>query len=174
MDLHLKNKVIIVTGGFKGIGKGITLRLAEEGAIPVVLNRSDGADDEFRQDIEQITDSYGTYLIDLNNTDEIAPIVESVMKKYGHIDGVVNNAGRNDNLALETTSWRQFEESLHGNLTHYYELVHQCVPALKASKGSVVNIGSKTALTGQGKTSAYAAAKGAILGLTRELSLIHI
>ena len=83
--------------------------------IPVVLNRSDGADDEFRQDIEQITDSYGTYLIDLNNTDEIAPIVESVMKKYGHIDGVVNNAGRNDNLALETTSWRQFEESLHGN-----------------------------------------------------------
>ena len=154
MDLHLKNKVIIVTGGFKGIGKGITLRLAEEGAIPVVLNRSDGADDEFRQDIEQITDSYGTYLIDLNNTDEIAPIVESVMKKYGHIDGVVNNAGRNDNLALETTSWRQFEESLHGNLTHYYELVHQCVPALKASKGSVVNIGSKTALTGQGKTSA--------------------
>jgi len=168
MDLHLKNKVIIVTGGFKGIGKGITLRLAEEGAIPVVLNRSDGADDEFRQDIEQVTDSYDTYLIDLNNTDEIAPIVESVMKKYGHIDGVVNNAGRNDNLALETTSWRQFEESLHGNLTHYYELVHQRGPALKASKGSVVNIGSKTALTGQGKTSAYAAAKGAILGLTRE------
>ncbi|AUE21094.1 Short chain dehydrogenase [Bifidobacterium breve] len=168
MDLHLKNKVIIVTGGFKGIGKGVTLRLAEEGAIPVVLNRSDGAGDEFRQDIEQVTDSYDTYLIDLNNTDEIAPIVESVMKKYGHIDGVVNNAGRNDNLALETTSWRQFEESLHGNLTHYYELVHQCVPALKASKGSVVNIGSKTALTGQGKTSAYAAAKGAILGLTRE------
>ena len=168
MDLHLKNKVIIVTGGFKGIGKGITLRLAEEGAIPVVLNRSDGADDEFRQDIEQVTDSYDTYLIDLNNTDEIAPIVESVMKKYGHIDGVVNNAGRNDNLALEITSWRQFEESLHGNLTHYYELVHQRGPALKASKGSVVNIGSKTALTGQGKTSAYAAAKGAILGLTRE------
>ncbi len=134
MDLHLKNKVIIVTGGFKGIGKGITLRLAEEGAIPVVLNRSDGADDEFRQDIEQVTDSYDTYLIDLNNTDEIAPIVESVMKKYGHIDGVVNNAGRNDNLALETTSWRQFEESLHGNLTHYYELVHQRGPALKASK----------------------------------------
>ena len=148
MDLHLKDKVIIVTGGFKGIGKGITLRLAEEGAIPVVLNRDDGAGDEFRQDIERITDSYDTYLIDLNNTDDIAPIVKSVMEKHGHIDGVVNNAGRNDNLALETTSWRQFEESIHGNLTHYYELVHQCVPALKASKGSVVNIGSKTALTG--------------------------
>ncbi len=168
MDLHLQDKVMIVTGGFKGIGKGITLRLAEEGAIPVVLNRPDGADEEFRHDIERVTHTYDVHLIDLNDTDGIKPIVESVMSKYGHIDGVVNNAGRNDNLPLETTTWRQFEESLHGNLTHYYELVHQCAAALKASKGSVVNIGSKTALTGQGKTSAYAAAKGAILGLTRE------
>ena len=168
MDLHLQGKVIIVTGGFRGIGKGITLRLAEEGAIPVVLNRPDGIDREFRRDIESITTAYDIHLIDLNDTDGIAPIVESVMAKYGHIDGVVNNAGRNDNLSLETTSWQQFEESLHGNLTHYYELVHQCVPALKGSKGAVVNIGSKTALTGQGKTSAYAAAKGATLGLTRE------
>ena len=139
MDLHLKNKVIIVTGGFKGIGKGITLRLAEEGAIPVVLNRSDGADDEFRQDIEQITDSYGTYLIDLNNTDEIAPIVESVMKKYGHIDGVVNNAGRNDNLALETTSWRQFEESLHG----------QSDPLLRAGSSVRASTQGQQGLSGQ-------------------------
>ena len=154
MDLHLQDKVIIVTGGFKGIGKGIALRLAEEGAIPVVLNRRDGADGEFRRDIENITTVYDVHLIDLNDTDGIAPIVESVIAKYGHIDGVVNNAGRNDNLSLESTPWRQFEESLHGNLTHYYELVHQCVPALKSSKGSVVNIGSKTALTGQGRTSA--------------------
>lgn len=168
MDLHLQDKVIIVTGGFKGIGKGIALRLAEEGAIPVVLNRRDDADGESRRDIENITTVYDVHLIDLNDTDGIAPIVESVIAKYGHIDGVVNNAGRNDNLSLESTPWRQFEESLHGNLTHYYELVHQCVPALKSSKGSVVNIGSKTALTGQGRTSAYAAAKGAILGLTRE------
>lgn len=168
MDLHLKNKVIIVTGGFKGIGKGVTLRLAEEGAIPVVLNRSDGADDEFRQDIEQITDSYDTYLIDLNNTDEIAPIVESVMKKYGHIDGVVNNPAETTTSRSRPRHGVSSRSLFTGNLTHYYELVHQCVPALKASKGSVVNIGSKTALTGQGKTSAYAAAKGAILGLTRE------
>ena len=88
---------------------------------------------------------------------------------------MVNNAGRNDNLELETLEWRDFEKSLHGNLTHYFELVHCCCPYLKESKGSIVNIASKVALTGQGKTTAYAAAKGAILGLTREwaAALVH-
>ena len=168
MDLHLQGKVVIVTGGFKGIGKGIVMELVQEGAIPVILNRDDDKTEEFRQEIEQLTKDYAIYLLDLNDTDKIAPIVEDVHAKYGHIDGIVNNAGRNDNKDLETTSWRDFEESIHGNLTHYYELVHAAVGYLKESKGAVVNISSKTALTGQGKTSAYAAAKGAILGLTRE------
>ena len=168
MDLHLEGKVIIITGGFKGIGKGITLQLAQEGAIPVVINRSDSALEEFKKDIEQYTTEYDVHLLDLNDTDKIAGIVEETYKKYGHIDGIVNNAGKNDNKDLETTTWREFEESIHGNLTHYYELVHAAVPYLKESHGAVVNISSKTALTGQGKTSAYAAAKGAILGLTRE------
>lgn len=168
MDLHLEEKVIFVTGGFKGIGKGIVMRLAKEKAIPIVLNRKDGVEQEFEKELSKITNTYEIYFIDLNNTDEIKPIVDEVYKKYGHIDGVVNNAGRNDNLDLETTSWKDFETSIHSNLTHYYELVHQTCEYLKESKGSIVNIASKVAMTGQGKTSAYAAAKGAILGLTRE------
>ena len=80
MDLHLEGKVIIVTGGFKGIGKGIVLQLAQEGAIPVVINRSDKAMDEFKHDIEQYTTTYDTYLLDLNDTDKIAPIVEETLK----------------------------------------------------------------------------------------------
>ena len=107
--------------------------------------------------MKAITDNYRTYLMDLNDTDDIAPIVEDVVKTYGHIDGLVNNADRNDNLDLDHTSWREFEQSLHGNLTHYYELAHRCAPSLRESKGAIVDISSKTALTGQGKTSAYAA-----------------
>lgn len=168
MDLHLEGKVVILTGGFKGIGKGIDLRLAKEGTIVAVINRDDGTAEQFDAEMKAVTDNYRTYLMDLNDTDDIAPIVEDVVKTYGHIDGLVNNAGRNDNLDLDHTSWREFEQSLHGNLTHYYELAHRCAPYLRESKGAIVNISSKTALTGQGKTSAYAAAKGAILGLTRE------
>lgn len=168
MDLHMKDKVVIVTGGFKGIGRAISLELAREGAIPVVINRDDDARVTFDKAIEEYTDDYEVYTMDLNETDRIAPVVEEVYAKYGHVDGIVNNAGVNDNKDLETTDWRDFEKSLHGNLTHYYELVHAACPHLKESRGAVINISSKTALTGQGKTSAYAAAKGAILGLTRE------
>ncbi len=168
MNLHLDGKVIFVTGGFKGIGKAIALQIAREGGVPIVLNRKNDAAEGFENELKEITKDYGIYFIDLNNADEIAPIVKDVAEKYGHIDGIVNNAGRNDNLSLEDTSWQEFEKSIHNNLTHYFELVHQAVGYLKESKGSVLNITSKTALTGQGKTSAYAAAKGAILGLTRE------
>ncbi len=165
MDLKLKDKVIIVTGGGKGIGAGISIAAAKEGAVVVILSRS-AITDEFKEQMKGT--KYEFIQVDLVDTDKIKPIVDEVAKRYGGIYAVVNNAGANDNKDLESTSWREFEASLHANLTHYYELAHAALPYLKASKGSILNIGSKTALTGQGKTSAYAAAKGAILGLTRE------
>lgn len=167
MDLRLKDQVFLVTGGIKGIGKGIVLSLAGEGAIPVILDRND-LPDEYRNELDDLGATYEVINIDINDTDKIAPIVNDVHQKYGRINGIVNNAGANDNRDLETTTWQEFEQSIHGNLTHYYELVHASVGFLKESQGAVLNIGSKTALTGQGKTSAYAAAKGAVLGLTRE------
>ncbi|PXA75655.1 SDR family oxidoreductase [Auritidibacter sp. NML100628] len=167
MDLKLAEKPIIVTGGKHGIGRAITESLAREGAIPVVLNRSE-ADEDFTASMSDLGATYEYYTVDLNNTEQIAPIVDEVYRKYGVLAGVVNNAGTNDNLDLDSTTWEEFEKSLHGNLTHYYETVHASVNYLRESKGSILNITSKTAVTGQGKTSAYAAAKGAILGLTRE------
>lgn len=166
MDLQLKGKIVLVSGGGAGIGSGIVMSLAKEGAVPIILTRSDKP--EFKKELDAMGADYEFHLIDLNNTDQIKPIVDDVAKRRGGIYGVVNNAGCNDNKAIEETSWQDFEKSLHGNLTHYYELVRAALPYLIKSKGSVLNITSKTALTGQGKTSAYAAAKGAILGLTRE------
>ncbi len=166
MDLQLKGKVVLVSGGGAGIGSGIVVSLVKEGAVPIIMTRSDKP--EFKKELDAMGADYEFHLIDLNNTDQIKPIVDDVAKRRGGIYGVVNNAGCNDNKAIEETSWQDFEKSLHGNLTHYYELVRAALPYLIKSKGSVLNITSKTALTGQGKTSAYAAAKGAILGLTRE------
>src|SRR5699024_12221534 len=124
--------------------------------------------EDFRAELDELGARHEVIHIDLNDADEIAPIGDGVYPIYGRIDGGVNNAGSNDNQSLEHTTCQEFEKSLHGNLTHYFELVHASVGYLKQTQGAIVNIGSKTALTGQGKTSSYAAAKGAVLVLTGE------
>jgi NAD(P)-dependent dehydrogenase (short-subunit alcohol dehydrogenase family) len=90
------------------------------------------------------------------------------LEKYGRIDGLVNNAGVNDGVGLENGNYESFIASLHKNVVHYYLMAHFALPALKKSKGAIVNITSKTAETGQGGTSAYAAANGGRNALTRE------
>jgi L-fucose dehydrogenase len=87
--------------------------------------------------------------------------------EFGRIDGLVNNAGVNDSVGLDAGR-DAFISSLERNLVHYYVMAHHCVPHLKATRGAIVNVSSKTALTGQGNTSGYTASKGAQLSLTRE------
>ena len=89
--------------------------------------------------------------------------IRYVEQRYGTLIGLVNNAGVNDGTGLEHGTPERFAQSLHQNLVHYYAMMHCALPMLKASRGSVVNISSKVALTGQGDASPYAAAKGARL-----------
>ncbi len=168
MDLGLKDKIIVVTGGAKGIGKGIVEVLAAEGAIPVIIGRN-AADNE--QVVSAIRIS--GYKADHVKADLTIPAlcrtaVDAVAAKYGQIDGLVNNAGVNDGVGLQTGSYEAFMASLHKNLVHYFLVANACLPYLKASKGSIINIGSKTADTGQGGTSGYAASNGGRNALTRE------
>lgn len=171
MNLGLTDKVIVVTGGAKGIGEGIVKVLAAEGAIPVIIGRS-SADNEAT--VLAITEAGGKaaqFVAELTRPEACKMAIEAVLKQFGQIDGVVNNAGVNDGVGLENGSYEGFVESLHKNLIHYYLMAQHALPALKKSKGSIVNISSKTAVTGQGGTSAYAAANGGRNALTREWAL---
>lgn len=168
MDLQLQHKIIPVTGGAKGIGEGISLVLAREGAIPVIIGRK-AADNQ--KVVDAIKASGGNaWQVEAELTDPAASknAVDAILQQFGRIDGLVNNAGVNDNVNLEKGSYEAFMASLHKNLVHYYLMAHHALPALKASKGAIVNIGSKTAETGQGGTSAYAASNGGRNALTRE------
>lgn len=168
MDLHLNDKVFIVTGGAKGIGAAISLAIAEEGGIPVVVGRSREEGEQLAQGLRE--KGRGAFAIhkELGSAGSCREVVEEVMNFYGRLDGLVNNAGANDGVGLEQGGPAAYLESLERNLHHYYFLAHYALPALKESRGAILNISSKTALTGQGGTSAYAAAKGAQLALTRE------
>jgi L-fucose dehydrogenase len=165
MDLNLKDKIIIVTGGAKGIGAGIVKVLAAEGAIPVIIGRN--ADDSEAM-LKEIGGKGFAVAAELTDPNECKKAVDETIKKIGRIDGVVNNAGVNDGVGIETGDYSTFIASLHKNLVHYYLIVHHALPELIKSKGAIVNIGSKVAETGQGNTSAYAASNGGRNALTRE------
>ena len=165
MDLHLSNKVIIVTGGAKGIGEAIIRLLAEEKAVPVIVDKDEEAGKKLAASIVSKTFALSA---NLNSPESCEQTVAAIAKQFGRIDGLVNNAGINDGVGLEKGSPSRFLESFTSNAGHYYHMAHFCLPYLKGTKGSVVNISSKTALTGQGNTSGYAGAKGAILAFTRE------
>lgn len=165
MDLQLKDKVIIVTGGAKGIGEGIVEVLAREGALPAIVGRNE-ADNNLA--LKKIGDRGFQVAAELTKPDECRKAIAAVIRHYGRIDGLVNNAGVNDGVNLEDGSYEAFMASLHKNLVHYYLMAHHALPELKKTKGAIVNIGSKVAETGQGGTSAYAAANGGRNGLTRE------
>lgn len=165
MDLFLQNKVIVVSGGARGIGEGIVRALAREGAIPVIVGRN-AADNAHT--LSSLQTEAWQVVAELTRPEDCRQAIAMIGDKYGRIDGLVNNAGQNDGVGLENGGYEAFMQSLHRNLVHYYLLAHYCLPLLIRSKGSIVNISSKTAETGQGGTSAYAAANGGRHALTRE------
>jgi len=168
MDLHLKGRVIIVTGGAKGIGEAIVRLLADEGAVPVILDKDEDSSKKIIADIKINAHFIKT---DLTSPSACKRAVDEIQFKYNRIDGLVNNAGFNDGIGLEKGTPESFIESMNNNAGHFYFMAHYALPYLKVNKGSIVNIGSKTSVTGQGNTSGYVAAKGAILSLTREWAL---
>lgn len=166
MDLQLKDKVVIVTGGASGIGAAISLTLAQEGAIPVILGKSP-MPSEFAQQLQAQASQHLFVQVELSDDAACKAAVAQTVARFGRIDGLVNNAGVNDGVGLDAGR-EAFIGSLERNLIHYYVMAHYCVPYLKATKGAIVNVSSKTAVTGQGNTSGYCASKGAQLSLTRE------
>ncbi|WP_308993499.1 SDR family oxidoreductase [Mariniflexile litorale] len=168
MDLQLENKVIIVTGGSKGIGLGIVESLLREKAIPVIVTRNKNSVLEVLETFKTQGHDVFYALAELTDPVQCKKATEAVVSKYGRIDGLVNNAGVNDGISLESGDYDGFIFSLKRNLVHYYLMAHFALPELKKNKGAIVNIGSKTADTGQGGTSGYAASNGGRNALTRE------
>jgi L-fucose dehydrogenase len=168
MNLGLKEKVIIVTGGAKGIGEGISESLALESAIVAIVGRNEADNLRCIEKIQATGGQAFSFVAELSKPDECQQVVDQVFAMFGKIDGLVNNAGINDGVGLASGNYEKFMASLHANLIHYYLMAQACLPHLIKSKGAIVNIGSKTAETGQGNTSAYAASNGGRNALTRE------
>lgn len=153
-----------MTGGAKGIGEAIVRAVAAEGAFPIIVDRDIEAGNRLH---DQLSASQ-LIVAELSRAESCYAAVHSALQQHSRIDALVNNAGFNDKIGLEHGSPEQYAQSLDRNLLHYYNMAHYALPHLKKSRGCIVNISSKTAVTGQGGTSGYASSKGAILALTRE------
>ncbi|MBS1747009.1 MAG: SDR family oxidoreductase [Bacteroidetes bacterium] len=168
MDLGLQNKVIVVTGGARGIGESIVRKLTDENAVPCIIDINQELADKLVKELHQNGKDCFAIMADLTKSAQCENAINMILKKFDHIDGVVNNAGLNDGVSLENGSYEKFIQSLKVNAAHYFSITHFALNALKTSKGNIVNICSKVAQTGQGGTSGYAAANGMRMQLTTQ------
>lgn len=170
MNLELEGKVALITGGAKGIGAAIARGFAREGAVVSIVDRNPNIAAEL---VEQIKEDNGqAFCIPTELTDEQAcrNAIEKTIEAGGGLDILIHNAGVNDGIGLDSPP-SDFIESIRKNLFHVFALTHFALDKLVESKGNVINIGSKVAVTGQGGTSGYAASKGGMNALTREWAL---
>jgi NAD(P)-dependent dehydrogenase (short-subunit alcohol dehydrogenase family) len=171
MNLNLENKVFIVTGGASGIGESIVRKLADAGAIACIIDRNEKAILKLYHELEGKEKKVFYVLTELTQINSCKNAIDQILSRYGKIDGLVNNAGLNDGVSLEYGNYEQFMESLNKNVCHYYAMGYFTLASLKRSAGSIVNICSKVAETGQGGTSGYAAANGVRFDLTSQWAI---
>lgn len=173
MDLELNNKVIMVTGGAGldgSIGDTIVRHIIDEGGIPVFIDKHPRGQ-HMEEGLRDKGHDCMFVQVDLTTSEGCKKAVQQTVDKYDRLDGLVNNLGVNDEVGLTNSTYDDFIESLKLNLVHFFAVTQAALPWLKKSTGPIVNIASKVAVTGQGNTSGYAAAKGGVLALTREWAL---
>lgn len=164
----MTSKVVLVTGGAKGIGKGICERLANDDVIVVAVDIDEDAGFELVANNPRIRFRRA----DVTNEPEISSVITEVQTLFGRLDGLVNNAAIATpyNDPIETLELQDWNRIIAVNLTAPLMVTKLCTPMLKACNGSVVNISSTRAAQSEPNTEAYSASKGGLISLTHALA----
>lgn len=164
--MRLKGKVALITGSGSGIGRGIALAMAKEGAHIVIVDVNEEAGEATLKEVNEFQEGM-LFIKDISKQDNVSDIVKQVIDQYGKIDVLVNNAHASQQANFMDTTQDMFDLSFG---TGFYPTVHfmqAAYPYLKESQGSVINFASGAGLNGQPTQTAYAAAKEAIRAISR-------
>jgi 2-keto-3-deoxy-L-fuconate dehydrogenase len=162
---RLDNKIAIVTGGGSGIGKAISILFAQQGATVCIID----INDESKIVVEHIQHTSGHaffYKCNISNQADVKNVVEKIFQQHSIIDILINNAGIAHIGTAESTTAEDFERLLNVNIKGVYNCLHEVIPFMKQTGGSIVNMASVAALVGLTDRFAYSATKGAVIAMT--------
>jgi len=168
----LKDKVGIITGGSRGIGRAIALALAKEGAnLAFTYLKSSQEAETLVKEIEKIGRKAIGIQTDVRDFEKSKEMVENVKKEFGRLDFLVNNAGITKDKALMMMSKEDWQEVIDTNLTGMFNVTRHCIVTfLKQKSGDIVNISSVSGIAGMSRQTNYAASKAGMIGFTKSLA----
>lgn len=167
--MKMKNKVVLITGGGKGIGRGISEAFAEEGADLIITGRQESALIEAKKELEQ---QFGIHVLpiqaDGGHEEDVKKVIKQTIDTYGHLDVLINNAmASKSGTMLKDHTREDFDLAIYSGLYATFFYMREAYPYLKETKGSIINFASGAGLAGRIGQSSYAAAKEGIRGLSR-------
>lgn len=169
MNFDLSNKVALITGGARGIGKAVALRFAKEGCrIAFTYSRSRQQAEQTQSLIEQEGVKCSIYQSDAADFEDTQRVVEQVIQDFGHIDILVNNAGITQDTLLLRMTEQQWDEVINVNLKSVFNFIHAVTPYMMHQRsGSIISMSSVVGLYGNAGQANYAASKAGIIALTQ-------
>lgn len=168
MERSLEGKVILLTGGASGIGRECAVAYVREGAAVAIVDRNLEA---ARETAVSLADNSKAYYADVSKGADVDAAVAAVLKDFGHLDAVHNNAGIvSPSCPLHETTEEQWDDLQRTNLKSVYWTTRFTLSALIASKGSILNTASMVGILGQQDHAAYVATKGGMIALTKAMA----
>lgn len=167
--MKMKGKVVLITGGGKGIGRGLSEAFAEEGANLIITGRDEVALQKAKEELET---AYGNQVLALQGDggieEQVKHVIAKAIETFGHLDVLVNNAmASRSGTMLKNHTKEDFDLAINSGLYGVFFYMREAYPYLKESKGAIINFASGAGFSGQVGQASYAAAKEGIRGLSR-------